>query len=254
MKEALRNKVVLVTGAGSGIGAVSAKAIAQAGAQVIISDIDEKGASETLKAIKDDGLNADFIRADVSSEKEVENLIKKIVERYGRLDGAFNNAGIGMNNKPVHELTEKEWNRVINIDLNGVFYCVKHEFKAMLKCGGGSIVNAASAAGLRAQINASDYVAAKHGVVGLTKAAAIDGGPSNIRVNAVCPGLIMTPLARELMNDEVFSKSLDGIKSRHIIGRLGEPEEVANAVIWLLSDYTKFITGTPLTVDGGYSV
>jgi NAD(P)-dependent dehydrogenase (short-subunit alcohol dehydrogenase family) len=177
------------------------------------------------------------------------------VSTYGRLDGAFNNAGIEMRNKPVHELTGDDFRSVIDVDLTGVFYCIKHEFLAMKQTGGGSIANTASSSGLRGQANSADYVAAKHGVVGLTKAAAADGGPLGIRVNAVCPGLIMTPMAKDrLMNDPVFSQALDGLRQRHLIGRFGETSEVANLAMWLLSDQSSFVTGAPMLVDGGYAV
>lgn len=254
MKHILKDKVIIVTGAGSGIGRVSAIAFAHAGAKVVVTDFNLDSGQQTLdaiKAIQGDGI---MVQANVAIESDVETLVETTVKTYGRLDGAFNNAGIGMRNKPVHELTAEDWQQVMDVDLTGVFYCIKHEIRAMLKSGGGSIVNAASAAGLRGQINASDYVAAKHGVVGLTKAAAIDVGTLGIRVNCVCPGLIMTPLAHELMEDKMFSKALDGIKEKHIIGRFGDPEEVADTVIWLLSDHSSFTTGTPLTVDGGYSI
>jgi NAD(P)-dependent dehydrogenase (short-subunit alcohol dehydrogenase family) len=182
-------------------------------------------------------------------------MVRAATDAYGRLDGAHNNAGIEMVNKPVHEITLAEWGKVLAVDLTGVFLCIKHEFLAMKETGGGAIVNTASAAGVRGQINAADYVAAKHGVVGLTKSAAVDGGALRIRVNAVCPGLIMTPMARDrLMQDPIFSQALDGLRQRHHIGRFGKTEEVANAVLWLLSDESSFVTGTPMLVDGGYAI
>jgi NAD(P)-dependent dehydrogenase (short-subunit alcohol dehydrogenase family) len=250
----LEGKVILVTGAGSGIGRVCAIAFAAAGAKVIVSDYAEEAGLETLTAIEKNGGQGIFVRANVADETEVEAMISKAVDTYGKLDGALNNAGIGMKNKPIHELTARDWQEVIDVDLTGVFYCLKHEVRVMKDRGGGSIVNTASAAGLRGQINSADYVAAKHGVVGLTKAAAIDCGAMGIRVNALCPGLIMTPLAKELMADEVFSKAMDTLRDKHIIGRFGEPEEIADAAIWLLSDHSRFVTGTPLTIDGGYSI
>jgi NAD(P)-dependent dehydrogenase (short-subunit alcohol dehydrogenase family) len=254
MTRLLEGKVIIVTGAGSGIGKVCAQAFSRAGAKVVVSDYDQESGLQTLNEIKSAKGEGIYIRANVADETEVEALVNSAIESYGRLDGALNNAGIGMRNKPVHELTAKDWQEVIDVDLTGVFYCIKHQVLAMMTTGGGSIVNTASAAGLRGQINASDYVAAKHGVVGLTKAAAVDCGSLNIRVNAICPGLIMTPLAKELMADEVFSKAMDTLKTRHIIGRFGEPEEIADSAIWLLSDHSRFVTGTPLTVDGGYSI
>lgn len=250
----LEDKVVLVTGAGSGIGRVCGIAFAAAGAKVVVSDYSTESGLETLAAIENNGGEGIFVRANVADESEVEAMITKAVDTYGRLDGALNNAGIGMKNKPIHELTAKDWQDVIDVDLTGVFYCLKHEVRVMKDRGVGSIVNTASAAGLRGQINSADYVAAKHGVVGLTKAAAVDCGALGIRVNALCPGLIMTPLAKELMADEVFSQAMDTLREKHIIGRFGEPEEIADAAIWLLSDHSRFVTGTPLTIDGGYSI
>jgi len=250
----LEDKVILVTGAGSGIGRVCAIAFAAAGAKVIVSDYAEEAGLETLTAMEKNGGQGIFVRANVADETEVESMISNAVDTYGKLDGALNNAGIGMKNKPIHELTARDWQEVIDVDLTGVFYCLKHEVRVMKDRGGGSIVNTASAAGLRGQINSADYVAAKHGVVGLTKAAAIDCGALGIRVNALCPGLIMTPLAKELMADEVFSQAMDTLRDKHIIGRFGEPEEIADAAIWLLSDHSRFVTGTPLTIDGGYSI
>lgn len=251
----LDGKIIIVTGGGSGIGRTSSEVFARNGANVIIADMDENGGNETVETICAAGGEARFRRCNVADEADVAAMVAFAVESYGRLDGAFNNAGIEMRNKSVHELTGEDFRKVIDVDLNGVFYCIKHEFLAMKKTGGGSIVNTASAAGLRGQGNAADYVAAKHGVVGLTKAAAVDGGPLGIRVNAVCPGLIMTPMARDrLMNDPVFSQALEGLRQRHVIGRFGETTEVANTAMWLLSDLSSFVTGTPTLVDGGYAI
>lgn len=251
----VQGKVIIVTGAGSGIGRTTAEMLAAAGAKVVVADLDMASASAVADAIVADGHDARPVRVDVADEASVAVMVSFAVESYGRLDGAHNNAGIEMVNKPVHQISLAEWARVLDVDLTGVFLCIKHEFLAMQATGGGSIVNTASAAGLRGQINAADYVAAKHGVVGLTKAAATDGGPLGIRVNAVCPGLIMTPMARDrLMNDPVFSQALDGLRQRHHIGRFGETQEVAQAVLWLLSDTSSFVTGTPMLVDGGYAI
>jgi NAD(P)-dependent dehydrogenase (short-subunit alcohol dehydrogenase family) len=221
----------------------------------VVADLNEGAAAETVALIRKTGGEAQVRRCNVAVESDVEALVAFAVDHYGRLDGAFNNAGIEMRNKPVHELTAEDWRAVIDVDLTGVFFCIKHEFRAMMKTGGGSIVNTATASGVRAQANASDYVAAKHGVVGLTKAASADGGPLGIRVNAVCPGLIMTPMAQDrLMNDPVFSSALEGLRQRHIIGRFGQTGEIANAVMWLLSDQSSFSTGTAMLVDGGYAI
>ena len=248
-------KSIIVTGAGSGIGAATAEKLATAGAKVIVADLDGRAAEAVAGGIVDRGGIATAVTVDVADEASVSAMVRAATDAYGRLDGAHNNAGIEMVNKPVHEITLAEWGKVLAVDLTGVFLCIKHEFLAMKETGGGAIVNTASAAGVRGQINAADYVAAKHGVVGLTKSAAVDGGALGIRVNAVCPGLIMTPMARDrLMQDPIFSQALNGLRQRHHIGRFGETVEVANAVLWLLSDESSFVTGTPMLVDGGYAI
>ena len=251
----LKEKSILITGAASGIGRKCAEVFAANGAKVLLADLSDGPGEEAAAAIRANGGIAAFHRCNVVDEASVAATVARAVELFGRLDGAMNNAGIEMRNKPIHELTAEDIAAVLGVDLVGVFYCIKHEFLAMKDAGGGAIVNTASAAGVRGQINASDYVAAKHGVVGLTKAAACDGGPLGIRVNAVCPGLIMTPMAQDrLMNDPVFSQALDGLRQRHVIGRFGEMEEVANTAMFLLSDLASFVTGTPMLVDGGYSI
>ena len=251
----LVDKTILVTGAGSGIGRTAAETFARAGANVVAADRNKEAAAETVVKIHAAGGKAEAVHCDVTHEEEVAAAVAFAVERFGRLDGALNNAGIEMHNKPVHELSAKEWNAVIGVDLTGVFYCIKHEILIMKEYGKGSIVNTASSSGVRGQANASEYIAAKHGVVGLTKAAAVDAGPLGIRVNSICPGLILTPMAQgRLMNDPVFSQALDGLRQRHIIGRFGETSEVAEAAMWLLSDLASFTTGTAMLVDGGYSI
>ena len=251
----LRGKNIIVTGAGSGIGRKSAEAFARAGAQVVVADLNEPAAADTAASIRSANGAAVAYRCNVAVEDEVAAMVAFTVAQYGRLDGAFNNAGIEMHNKPVHELTAADWRAVIDVDLTGVFFCIKHEFLAMQSHGRGSIVNAASTSGLRGHVNSSEYVAAKHGVVGLSKAAAIDGGALGIRVNAVCPGLILTPMVQDrLMSDPAFSNALEDLRKRHIIGRFGETDEVANAVMWLLSDLSSFTTGTAMIVDGGYAI
>ena len=251
----LEGKIILVTGAGSGIGRVCSRAMAVEGACVITTDLNAEEAERTAAEIRASGGDAVSRRCDVGDEGDVAAAFDYAIAHYGRVDGAHNNAGIEMVNKPVHEISAAEWQRALHVDLTGVFYCTKYAFLAMKGQGGGAIVNTASGSGLRGQINAADYVAAKHGVVGLTKSSAVDGAEFGIRVNSVCPGLIMTPMAKErLMNDPTFSQALDGIRKRHIIGRFGEPEEVADAVIWLLSDRSAFVTGHQLVVDGGYCI
>lgn len=251
----LKNKAILITGAASGIGRKCAEVFAGHGARVLVTDMSVEAGEEVVAGIRAQGGEASFQRCDVTDEASVAAAVDTAVERYGRLDGAMNNAGIEMRNKPIHELTAQDIAAVIGVDLVGVFYCLKHQFRVMKDSGGGAIVNTASSSGLRGQVNASDYVAAKHGVVGLTKAVACDGGPLGIRVNALCPGLIMTPMAKDrLMQDPVFSQALDGLRQRHVIGRFGEMEEIANAATFLLSDMSSFMTGSPMIVDGGYSI
>lgn len=250
----LQGKSIMITGAGSGIGQTCAEVFAANGARVVLTDRDEQSGQAVAAAIRDAGGEARFCKCDVTDEASVASAVAFTVDTYGRLDGAMNNAGIEMRSKPIHELTAEDIDAVLGVDLVGVFYCVKHEVLAM-KENGGSIVNTASAAGVRGQINASDYVAAKHGVVGLTKAAACDLGPLGIRINAICPGLVMTPMAKKLMNDDpVFASAVEGLRSRHHIGRFAETYEIANAAMFLLSDMSSFMTGAPLLVDGGYSV
>lgn len=250
----VEDKVIIVTGGGSGIGLTTCHTLASNGAKVVVADINIANAEAVAADIVSEGGQAAAVAVNVTDEASVEAMVAFAVSTFGRLDGAHNNAGIEMSNKPVHELTAEEWRRVIEVDLTGVFFCLKHEVRVM-KERGGSIVNTSSGAGLRGQVNASDYVAAKHGVQGLTKAVAAEGGAFGIRINSVNPGLIMTPMARDrLMNDPVFSQALDGLRQRHHIGRFGETQEVANAVMWLLSDQSSFVTGSPLLVDGGYCI
>ena len=251
----LAGKTIVVTGAGSGIGRASAEMFAASGANIVVADLDENGGRETVNTIEAAGGKARFKRCDVAVEDQVAALVAFAVDSYGGLHGALNNAGIEMRNKPVHELTARDWQSVIDVDLTGVFYCIKHEVLYMKDHGGGSIVNTASASGLRAIANTADYTAAKHGVIGLTKAAAIDGGPLGIRVNAVCPGVILTPMMEtRLMNDPTFSQALDDLRRRHYIGRFGNPADVAEMVMWLLSDRSTFVTGTASSTDGGYAI
>lgn len=253
MRDELKGKTIIVTGAGSGIGRETALLAAAVGANVVVSDIRAEAGDETAALITAAGGSARFFKADVAREADAKALVDFAVSTFGRLDGAHNNAGVEMRNKPIHELTLEDWEFVQSVNVTGVFLCMKYEIAAMLKTGGGAIVNTASGAGLRAQVNAADYVTSKHAVVGLTKSASIDVGPHGIRVNAVCPGLIMTPMATGLVENPVFSQVVDKLLERHSLGRFGQPGEVAEAVIWLLSDRSSFVTGLPMTVDAGYT-
>ena len=251
MPGTLQDKIALVTGAGSGIGRASSLTLAREGAKVVVSDVNAEGAEATLSAIKERGGDGIFIHADVSKSADVEALIGEIVSAYGRLDCAYNNAGIEGNvGGRLHEYPEDVWDRLIDINLKGVWLCMKHEIPQMLSQGGGAIVNTASVAGLVGSQRLSAYIASKHGVVGLTKAAALEYARDGIRVNAVCPGIIETPMIRRLIagRDDDFAAN---IPTRQPIGRLGTPEEIAESVAWLCSDASSLVTGLAMAVDGG---
>lgn len=245
----LTGKGALITGGASGIGHATALAFARAGARVAIADVSEAGASATVSEIEGAGGTATFIRCDVTKAADVEAMIARVVEQFGRLDIAFNNAGIGGAIATTDKYPEDEWARVIAVNLTGVFYCMKYELRQMKEQGGGTIVNTASAAGLVGAGGLSAYDASKHGVVGLTKSAALENAKRGIRVNAVCPGWVETPMLGDLGSENANFQ--EGIVKYHPIGRLGTPEEVAQAVVWLASDAASFVTGTCLSVDGG---
>jgi len=241
------NKVVIVTGGGSGIGQATAVLYAQGGAKVIVSDIDEKGGQETVASIKKAGGDASFVKTDVSNPEDCEALVKTTIRIHGRLDMAFNNAGIGGEMNPIADMSVEGWLKVINVNLNSVFYCMKYELPEMLKQGHGSIVNMSSILGQVAFGNSAAYVAAKHGVVGISRNAAVEYAKQGIRVNAVGPAFINTPLLSAL-----DQKMKDALVTMHPIGRLGEAKEVAELVVWLSSDKASFVTGNYYAVDGGY--
>lgn len=245
-------KVVLITGGSSGIGADSARAFAEEGASVIISDVDEEKGRRLELEIKEAGGNALFMKHDVSNSRETKKLVDSIVEKFGRLDVAFNNAGIAGPSLPLSEYPDDDWERVISINLLGVFYGMKYEIQQMLKQGGGAIVNTSSILGKVGFNNASAYVAAKHAVVGMTKAAALEYSSKNIRINAVNPAFIKTPLLENSGMKE-GTQMYEMLVSMHPVGRLGDPREVASAVLFLSSDEASFIHGESLMVDGGYT-
>lgn len=253
MRNELTDKVIVITGAGSGIGKASAVLAARAGAKIVAADFNLNAANAVVDEIVGSGGNAVAVRVDVANAADVENMVAFAADQFGRLDGALNNAGIPMVSKPLDEISEEEWAHVQNVNLTGVFLCMKYEIAAMRQSGGGAIVNIASTSGLRAQPNGADYIASKHGVVGVTKAGAIDAGPFGIRVNAVCPGLTVTPLSEKLIVDTVFAPTVDRVRERIALGRFCQPEEVAEAAVWLLSDRASFVSGAALTVDGGYT-
>jgi len=244
----LTNKVAIITGAGSGIGAACARLFAKNGANVVIADIDKKGSESVVKAITKAGGEATFVKTDTSKPKDNERAVKQAVKAYGGLDIAVNNAGIGGAQAKIADYPLDSWDKVLGINLSGVFYGMRYQLPAMLERGGGSIVNMASILGEVGTQNSSAYVAAKHGVVGLSHNAALEYAAEGIRVNAVGPGYIRTPLIEENLN----KKQLKGLIAKHPIGRLGEPEEVAELVLWLCSDKASFVTGAYYNVDGGY--
>ncbi len=248
----LADKVTLVTGAGSGIGRASALAFAQAGAKVVASDVDGKGGLETVRLICDAGGEAIFVRADVSKSSDVANMVRLTVAEYGRLDIAHNNAGVESANASILDSSEEDWDRVIDINLKGVWLSMKHEIPAMLDQGGGSIVNTSSTVGHLGQSNMASYVASKHGVIGLTRAIALEFVDAGIRVNAVCPAVVATSMFERFTrgDDHVASTLISSLPMKRLI----EPQEVANAVLWLSSDKAAYLNGHALVIDGGLSI
>lgn len=246
----LENKVVLVTGGGSGIGRAASLLIARQGAKVMIADYVSESAMKTVAMIKEAGGAADCIAADVSIPHQVEAMVARTVAAYGRLDGAFNNAGIEGKMADIAEYPEDVFDRIMAINLKGVWLCMKYEIPQMLKNGGGAIVNTASGAGLVGVPLLSAYNASKHGVVGLTKTAALEYAQKKVRVNCVCPGLIDTPMVRRMvdsggMNEQEFVAA-------EPVRRMGKPEEIGEGVVFLLSDAASFVTGHSMSIDGGY--
>ena len=246
----LKGKVAIVTGAASGIGRESALAFARAGAKVVAADITVDGGEETIRMIKDLGGEAVFVQVDVTKADEVKGMVEMAVATYGRLDFAHNNAGIEGIAGPCVACTEENWDRTININLKGVFLCCKYEIPEMLKAGGGSIVNTSSVAGLVGFGGIPAYTASKHGVAGLTKTIALDYAKENIRCNAVCPGVIHTPMIDRFTGGD--PAALEAMTATEPVGRLGKPEEIADAVVYLCSDEASFITGAAIPVDGGF--
>jgi NAD(P)-dependent dehydrogenase (short-subunit alcohol dehydrogenase family) len=243
------DRVVLITGAGSGIGAACALAFAREGARVAVADINADNTDATVEKIRQAGGEAMGITVDVTQNDQVAAMVERVLQQWGRLDIAHNNAGIGSGQATVGDVDEAVFDRVIAVNLKGVWLCMKHALQPMLKQGSGVIINTASALALTAMPNLSPYVASKHAVVGLTKTAALEYAKSGIRINAVCPGFIATPLVPAALS----ARASTDTGAAFAMGRLGTVEEVASAVLWLASDSASFVTGTLLTVDGGWT-
>jgi NAD(P)-dependent dehydrogenase (short-subunit alcohol dehydrogenase family) len=246
-------KVAFVTGAANGIGRAAALAFARAGASVVVADVAQQGNEDTARMIEQQGAKALAVRCDVTRAADVKAALARTVEAFGRLDFAFNNAGIEPRKPaPTAEYDEEEWTRIIDIDLRGVFVCMQHEIPLILEQGGGAIVNTSSGAGIIGIKGSPAYTAAKHGVIGLTKAAALDHAAQNIRINAVCPGYIDTPMMGRFTGGTPEGRAK--VIAEEPVGRMGRPEEVAAAVVGLCSDAAAFVVGHAMVIDGGQTV
>ncbi len=250
---------IIITGAATGIGEATAVLAGNRGMQVTIGDLDEAGGKAVAEKIRAAGGEAQFVRTDISSEADVDELVAAAVKRYGQLDMAFNNAAIvgysHSGGRSLHRLAElpvESFKKSMDVNLVGTFLCLRAEIRAMLETGGGSIVNTSSNAGILAVVGGADYVASKHGVIGLTKAAALDYVQQSIRVNALLPGVTQTPLVEDLLKRD--PAIAEWARTVQPIGRLAKPSEMGEAALWLLSDAASFVTGVSLSVDGGFSM
>lgn len=250
MAGSMNGKVAIVTGAAAGIGRATAMAFAKEGAKVVVADVTAPGGEETVNCIRRGGGDAIFVQTNVAIESEVASLIKATIDAYGRLDYAFNNAGIEGAIAPAAEYPVEMWDRVLGVNVTGAWLCMKAEIPEMLKHGGGAIVNCSSVAGLVGSKGLAAYVASKHGLAGLTKVTALDYAQSGLRVNAVCPGVIDTAMIDRVTGGDAAAEK--GFVAMESVGRMGTPDEVAATVIWLCSDASSFVTGQALAVDGGF--
>lgn len=248
MENSSKEPVAVITGAGTGIGRATALLLAQKGAKIIVSDIQSTNGEETAQHIRSAGGKAIFIHCDVTDDQSVKNLLIKSIDSYGPVTMAVNNAGIGGKMVPFHEVGNQDWHQMLQVNLTGVFYCMREEINAMLHHGGGSIVNVSSLAGLNGVKWGSPYTAAKHGVIGLTKSAALEYGKYHIRVNAVCPGFTDTPMVKNV-DESLLQKSLH---RRVPLKRMATPDEIARAIWWLLNSEASYVNGHCMIVDGGY--
>jgi len=252
-KGSFTGKVAFVTGGASGIGRAAAMAFAREGACIVTADVSERDNQETARLIEEEGGRVIAVQCDVTRGEEVKKALAKTIEVFGRLDFAFNNAGIEPRKpSPTAEYDEEEWDRIFDINLRGVFLCMKHEIPLILKQGGGAIVNTSSGAGVIGIKGSPAYTAAKHGVIGLTRAAALDYAAQNIRINAVCPGYIDTPMMSRFTGDTAEGRAK--VIAEEPVGRMGKPEEIAAAVVWLCSDAAAFMVGHAMVIDGGQTV
>lgn len=245
-------KVAFITGAGTGIGRATAIAFAQAGASVVVTGLSDTSNQETERLIREMDGQALAIRCDVTRAEEVKAALEQTISRFGRLDFAFNNAGVEQPVTATADITEKEWDRIVNVNLRAVFLCMKYQIPLLLKQGGGVIVNTSSGAGVKGFRGQAAYAAAKHGVIGLTRSAALDYAGENIRVNAVCPGIVSTPMMDRFTGGTAQGR--EAVIAQEPVGRMGKPEEIAATVLWLCSDLAAFVVGASIVVDGGQTV